>query len=104
MDVFLMKKETPDKVKPYLKYLANAIILIVVIVGLFMGATILVGQEEKVDKEIPILKGYPWYAIVGIFTSVLYLSVSKKYLSLMETKNKILLIINFNYKLYLFYN
>ena len=77
------EERNPDKVKPYVKYLANAIIWIVVIVDLFMGATILVGQA---DKEIPILKGYPWYAIVGIFTSVLYLSVSKKYLSLMEPK------------------
>ena len=40
-------------------------------------------QEKLVDKEIPILKGYPWYSIIGVFTSILYLSVSGKYLRLM---------------------
>jgi basic amino acid/polyamine antiporter, APA family len=43
-------------------------------------------QEQTVDKEIPILKGYPWYAIIGVFTSTLYLSVSGKYLNLMAPK------------------
>ena len=41
-------------------------------------------QEQIVNKEIPLLKGYPWYAIVGVFTSLTYLSVSGKYLNLMR--------------------
>jgi APA family basic amino acid/polyamine antiporter len=32
------------------------------------------------DKKMPLLKGFPWYAVVGLFLSLYYLSLSRKYL------------------------
>lgn len=32
------------------------------------------------DKKMPLLKGFPWYAVIGLFLSLYYLSLSRKYL------------------------
>ena len=71
------EERNPDKVKPYVKYLANAIIWIVVIVGLFMGATILVGQADFIKEYINISKQLLTLILV-IFPSVVVM-IGNKY-------------------------
>lgn len=41
-------------------------------------------KEALLNKEIPILKGFPWYAVLGLITSLFYLSLSRKYLNLVK--------------------
>ena len=41
-------------------------------------------KEELLNKEIPLLKGFPWYAILGLLTSLFYLSLSRKYLNIVK--------------------
>ena len=41
-------------------------------------------KEDLLNKEIPILKGFPWYAVLGLITSLFYLSLSRKYLNIVK--------------------
>jgi len=36
----------------------------------------------KIDKKMPLLKGFPWYAVIGLCLSLYYLSLSRKYLDI----------------------
>tara|TARA_Y100000389_G_C17139071_1_gene354016 strand:- start:362 stop:625 length:264 start_codon:yes stop_codon:yes gene_type:complete len=37
---------------------------------------------EQVDKENPILRGFPWYSVLGLIIAVYNLKLSSKYLRL----------------------
>ena len=41
-------------------------------------------KEDLLNKEIPLLKGFPWYAVLGLITSLFYLSLSRKYLNIVK--------------------
>ena len=40
-------------------------------------------KEREVDEQFPLVKGYPWYGVVGLILSVIYLNLSRKYISLL---------------------
>lgn len=40
-------------------------------------------KEKEVDEQFPLVKGYPWYGVVGLILSVIYLNLSRKYISLL---------------------
>ncbi len=41
-------------------------------------------KEKEVDETLPMIKGFPWYAFVGVAISVTYLNLSGKYLKLIN--------------------
>ena len=41
-------------------------------------------KGKEVDKTLPMIKGFPWYAVVGLIISVYYLNLSRKYLNIMN--------------------
>jgi amino acid transporter len=41
-------------------------------------------HEEMVNKEMPLLKGFPWYSIIGLFASLYYLDISRNHLDLLH--------------------
>ena len=43
-----------------------------------------IAKEKEVDKTLPMIKGFPWYAVVGFVISVSYLNLSRKYLKLIN--------------------
>jgi basic amino acid/polyamine antiporter, APA family len=43
-----------------------------------------IAKEKEVDKTLPMIKGFPWYAVVGFVISVSYLNLSRKYLKLIK--------------------
>ena len=40
-------------------------------------------KEEEIDAKFPLVKGYPWYGVVGLILSVKYLNLSTKYIRLL---------------------
>lgn len=40
-------------------------------------------KEEEIDAKFPLVKGYPWYGVVGLILSVTYLNLSTKYIRLL---------------------
>ena len=38
--------------------------------------------EELMNKKMPLLSGFPWYSVIGLFLSIYYLGLSRKYLNL----------------------
>jgi basic amino acid/polyamine antiporter, APA family len=40
-------------------------------------------KEEEIDAKFPLVKGYPWYGVVGLILSVTYLKLSTKYIRLL---------------------
>jgi basic amino acid/polyamine antiporter, APA family len=40
-------------------------------------------KEKEVEVQFPLVKGYPWYGVVGLILSVIYLNLSRKYISLL---------------------
>jgi len=64
-------------------FLVFLIVNILVLINYFKKKT----QSEKdhenmIDREMPLLKGFPWYAAIGVCTSVYYLGLSRKHLDL----------------------
>jgi APA family basic amino acid/polyamine antiporter len=41
-------------------------------------------HEEMVNKEMPLLKGFPWYSIIGLVASLYYLGISRNHLNLLN--------------------
>jgi basic amino acid/polyamine antiporter, APA family len=78
------KDRDPNKVKTPVRYLANAVIWIVVIVGLFMGATILVGQADFIRQYFDINKQFLTALLVTI-PSLIVMTGNKYATSLNKT-------------------
>lgn len=39
-------------------------------------------KEATIDKKMPLLRGFPWYSVIGLVLSLYYLKLSRKYLRL----------------------
>jgi basic amino acid/polyamine antiporter, APA family len=66
----------PKKVKTPVRYLANLVIWIVVVVGLFMGATILVGQADFIKQYLDVEK-HKLTALLVIIPSIITITGNK---------------------------
>ena len=58
-------------------FLVFLIVNILVLINYFKKKTPSEKQnEESVDKEMPMLKGFPWYSVLGVVSSLYYLGYS----------------------------
>ena len=64
-------------------FLVFLIVNILVLINYFKKKTPSEKQnEDLVDKDMPFLKGFPWYSILGLVSSLYYLGYSRKHLDL----------------------
>ena len=64
-------------------FLVFLIVNVLVLINYFKKKTPSEQQnEESVNKEMPMLKGFPWYSVLGLVSSLYYLGYSRKHLDL----------------------